>query len=48
MAAKEPFEIPVGMRRVCRRFERWRQPVPPAGRTTLSVSQLWASLADRE
>jgi hypothetical protein len=25
MAAKEPFEIPVGMGRVCRRFERWRK-----------------------
>jgi hypothetical protein len=25
MAAKGPFEIPVGMRRVCRRFERWRK-----------------------
>ena len=24
MAAKEPLEIPDGMRRVCRRFERWR------------------------
>lgn len=25
MAAKGPFEIPVGMRKVCRRFERWRK-----------------------
>jgi hypothetical protein len=25
MAAKEPFQIPVGMQRVCRRFERWRK-----------------------
>ena len=25
MAAKEPLEIPVGMRRICRRFERWRK-----------------------
>ena len=25
MSANEPFEIPVGMRRVCRRFERWRK-----------------------
>ena len=24
MAAKDTFEIPLGMRRVCRRFERWR------------------------
>lgn len=36
MAAKEPFEIPVGMRKVCRRFERWRKghkarlPIPEA------------------
>ena len=36
MAAKAPFEIPVGMRRVCRRFERWRKghkarlPIPEA------------------
>ena len=42
MAAKEPFEIPVGMRRVCRRFERWRKghqarlPIPEA---------LWAEAA---
>ncbi len=25
MSASEPLEIPVGMRRVCRRFERWRK-----------------------
>ena len=25
MAVKEPFEVPAGMRRVCRRFERWRK-----------------------
>ena len=42
MAAKERFEIPVGMRRVCRRFERWRKahtarlPIPEA---------LWAEAA---
>ena len=36
MATKEPFESPVGMRRVCRRFERWRKahtgrlPIPEA------------------
>ena len=43
MAAKEPFEIPVGMRRVCRRFERWRKghkarlPIPEA---------LWSAAAE--
>lgn len=43
MAAKEPFEISVGMRRVCRRFERWRKghkarvPIPEA---------LWAAAAE--
>ena len=43
MAAKESLEIPVGMRRVCRRFERWREghkarlPIPEA---------LWASAAE--
>jgi hypothetical protein len=43
MAVKEPFEIPVGMRRVCRRFERWRKghkarlPIPGA---------LWAAAAE--
>ena len=42
MATKEPFEIPVGMRQVCRRFERWRKghkarlPIPEA---------LWAEAA---
>jgi len=42
MAAKEPFEIPVSMRGVCRRFERWRKghkarlPIPEA---------LWAEAA---
>ncbi len=36
MAAKEPFEIPVGMRSVCLCFERWRNgqkaclPIPEA------------------
>src|ERR1035438_1028093 len=45
MAAKEPLEIPVGMRRVCRRFERWRKghkarvPIPEG---------LWAAEAARE
>ncbi len=43
MATREPFEIPVGMRRVCRRFEHWRKghqarvPIPEA---------LWAAAAD--
>jgi hypothetical protein len=43
MAAKEPFEIPDGMRRVCRRFERWREghkarlPIPEA---------LWTAAAE--
>ena len=42
MAAKEPAEIPAGMRRICRRFERWRNghkarlPIPEA---------LWAAAA---
>ena len=42
MAAKERFEIPVGMRGVCQRFERWRKahtgrlPIPEA---------LWAEAA---
>ena len=43
MAAKGASEIPVGMRRVCRRFERWRKghkarfPFPEA---------LWAEAAE--
>ena len=43
MAAKDPYEIPVGMRRVCRRFERWRNghkarlPIPEA---------LWVAAAE--
>jgi hypothetical protein len=38
MAAEEPFEIPVGMRSVCRRFERWR--------ARLSISEaLWVVAA---
>jgi len=42
MAAKGPLEIPVGMRRISRRFERWRKrhqarlPIPEA---------LWAAAA---
>ena len=43
MTAKEPFEIPVGLRKVCRRFERWREghkarlPIPEA---------LWTAAAE--
>ena len=43
MSANEPLEIPIGMRRVCRRFERWRKghqarlPIPEA---------LWAAAAE--
>ena len=43
MAAKEPFEIPVGRHRVCGRLERWRKghkarlPIPGA---------LWAAAAE--
>jgi hypothetical protein len=42
VAVKEPFEIPVGMRKVCWRFDRWRKghkarlPIPEA---------LWAAAA---
>lgn len=43
MPAKAPLEIPVGMRRVCQRFERWRRghkarlPIPEA---------LWAAAVE--
>jgi len=43
MATKTSLEIPVGMRRICRHFERWRNghqgrlPIPEA---------LWAAAAD--
>ena len=43
MATKTPLEIPVGMRRICRLFERWRNghqgrlPIPEA---------LWAAAAE--
>jgi hypothetical protein len=43
MATETPLEIPVGMRRVCRRFEAWRNghqgrlPIPEA---------LWAAAAE--
>ena len=42
MATRTPLEIPIGMRRVCRRFDRWRKghkarlPIPEA---------LWAAAA---
>lgn len=42
MTARDPVEIPIGMRRVCRRFERWRNghearlPIP---------EPLWAAAA---
>jgi hypothetical protein len=43
MAAKEPFEIPVGMRRVCRRFERWRK----GHKARLPIPEpLWAEAAE--
>ena len=43
MSANAPLEIPIGIRRVCRRFERWRKghqahlPIPEA---------LWAAAAE--
>jgi hypothetical protein len=43
MGSEAPLEIPVGMRRVCRRFERWRKghkarlPIPEA---------LWVAAAE--
>ena len=49
MAAKEPFEIPMGMRKVCWRFERWRKghkarvPIPAALWTAAAVSHVAAS-----
>jgi hypothetical protein len=43
MTAKEPFEIPVGMRRVCRRFERWRE----GHKARLPIPEtLWAAAAE--
>ena len=43
MAAKEPFEIPVGMRRVCRRFERWRK----GHKARLPIPEvLWSAAAE--
>ena len=43
MSGKEPFEIPVGMRRVCRRFERWRK----GHKARLPIPEgLWAEAAE--
>ena len=42
-AGKAPLEIPIGMRRVCRRFERWRE--GHKGRLPIPAS-LWASAAE--
>jgi|SRR5438128_2547269 len=43
MATKGPLEIPVGMRRVCRRFERWRT----GHKARLPIPEgLWASAAE--
>ena len=43
MSAKEPLEIPVGMRRVCRRFERWRK----GHKARLPIPEgLWAAAAE--
>jgi len=43
MAGKAPLEIPAGMRRVYRRFERWRS--LHRGRTPIPEG-LWASAAE--
>jgi hypothetical protein len=43
MGAKEPFEIPVDMRRLCRRFEHWRN----GHKTRLPIPEaLWAAAAE--
>jgi hypothetical protein len=43
MSAKELFEIPDGMRRVCRRFERWRN----GHKARLPISEaLWGAAAE--
>ncbi len=43
MSTKEPFEIPDGMRRVCRRFERWRN----GHKARLPIPEgLWAAAAE--
>lgn len=43
MAGKAPLEVPAGMRRVCRRFERWRS--SHRGRVPIP-ERLWASAAE--
>lgn len=42
MATKTQLEIPVGMRRICRRFERWRK--GPKARLPIPEA-LWAAAA---
>jgi hypothetical protein len=43
MAVKKPFEIPVGMRRICRRFEHWRK----GHKARLPIPEpLWAAAAE--
>ena len=43
MAAKGPLEIPVGMRRICRRFERWRK----GHKARLPIPEvLWSAAAE--
>jgi hypothetical protein len=44
MTAKDTFEIPVGMRKVCRRFERWR--AGPKARLPIPEA-LWSAAAER-
>jgi len=42
MATKAQFEVPAGMQRICRRFERWRR----SHRGRLPIPEgLWASAA---
>ena len=43
MTAKTSLEIPVGMRRICRHFERWRN--GHQGRLPIPVA-LWAAAAE--
>ncbi len=43
MGAKDPIEIPVGVRRVCRRFERWRK----GHKARLPIPEvLWSAAAE--
>ena len=41
MGARKPFEIPAGMRRVCRRFERWRK----GHKAQWPIPEVWWSAA---